>query len=85
VQYGWNAGPHHAHIFGLVRNIKKKLSGEECEEHDRKILGIFALSWSFLTAALPKEVIEPTYTAIPAAGLPVMASQGDVQGKPPLL
>ena len=52
VQYGWNAGPHNAHIFGLVRNIKVKLSGEEHEGHDRKILGTFALSWNFLTSAL---------------------------------
>ena len=82
VQYGWNAGPHHARIFGLVRNIKTKLSGEEREEHDRKILGTFALSWNFLTSALPKEVIEPTHDAIAEAGLPVMASQGNVQGQP---
>ncbi|KIM56736.1 hypothetical protein SCLCIDRAFT_1220175, partial [Scleroderma citrinum Foug A] len=68
VQYGWNAGPHHARIFGLER-----------EEHDRKILGTFALSWNFLTSALPKEVIEPTHDAIAEAGLPVMASQGNVQ------
>ncbi|KAL4075327.1 hypothetical protein V8B97DRAFT_1883409 [Scleroderma yunnanense] len=68
VQYGWNAGPCHARIFGL-----------ECAECDRKILGVFALSWNLLTAALPKEVIEPTLAAIAAADLPVMASQGNVQ------
>ncbi|KAL4065179.1 hypothetical protein J3A83DRAFT_4414365 [Scleroderma citrinum] len=79
VQYGWNAGPCHACIFGLVRNIKKKISGEERAECDRKILGVFALSWNLLTAALPKEVIEPTLAAIAAADLPVMASQGNVQ------
>ena len=49
-------------------------------EHDRKILGTFALSWNFLTSALPKKVIKPTHDAIAAAGLPVMASQGNVQG-----
>jgi len=80
VQYGWNAGPRHARVFGLVRNIKKTLTGEDREECDRKILGVFALSWNLLTAALPKEVIEPTYAAIAAVKLPVMASQGDVKG-----
>jgi len=84
VQYGWNAGPRHARVFGLVKNIKKKISGEEREEHDRKILGIFALSWNLLTTALPKEVIIPTQNAIAEANLPVMASQGDVQGQLPL-
>ncbi|KAI6149926.1 hypothetical protein BKA82DRAFT_23439 [Pisolithus tinctorius] len=85
VQYEWNTGAHHAHAFGPVCNIKRKLSGEEQEEHDRQILGVFALSWNLLAATLPKEVINPTHAAISAAGLPAMASQGNVQGQLPAL
>ncbi|KIM53276.1 hypothetical protein SCLCIDRAFT_60034, partial [Scleroderma citrinum Foug A] len=79
VQYGWNAGPRHACIFGLVRNIKKKLTGEDCEECDKRILGVFALTWNLLTSALPKEVVKLTCDAIAEADLPVMASQGNVE------
>ena len=81
MQYGWNAGFRHAHIFGLVRNIKKKLTGEDHEECDKRILGVFALTWNLLTSALPKEVVKLTCDAIAEADLPVMASQGNVEGR----
>ena len=81
VQYGWNAGPHHAHILGLIRNIKVKLSGEE---HGGNMTGKFwallLYHGTFLPVLLPKKVIKPTHDAIAAAGLPVMASQENVQG-----
>ena len=85
MQYGWNAGPRHARIFGLIKNIKKKLSGEERDKHDQNVLGTFALTWNLLTVALPKEVILPTQIAISEANLPVMASQGDIQSQSPFL
>ena len=35
---------------------------------------------TFLPVLLPKKVVKPTHDAIAAAGLPVMASQENVQG-----
>ncbi|KAI5999430.1 hypothetical protein F5J12DRAFT_724508, partial [Pisolithus orientalis] len=78
IQYGWNAGPCHAHVFGLVHNVvNKKLDGEELAAQDKSILGIMSLTWNFLTAVLPKEVIDPVREKIAMAGLPPMASPGN--------
>ncbi|KAI6138993.1 hypothetical protein BKA82DRAFT_155027, partial [Pisolithus tinctorius] len=81
IQYGWNAGPHHACVFRLVHNVlNKKLDGEELAAQDKSILGIMSLTWNFLTAVLPKEVIDPVREKIAMAGLPPMASPGNVKG-----
>ncbi|KAI5986567.1 hypothetical protein EDC04DRAFT_2615040 [Pisolithus marmoratus] len=45
---------------------------------DGAILGILALTWNLLTKTLPEEVVAPTRAAIADAGLPPMASKGDI-------
>ncbi|KIO06537.1 hypothetical protein M404DRAFT_138950, partial [Pisolithus tinctorius Marx 270] len=81
IQYGWNAGPCHACVFGLVHIVaNKKLDGKELAAQDKSILGIMSLTWNFLTAVLPKEVIDPVREEITMAGLPPMASPGNVKG-----
>ncbi|KAG9310474.1 hypothetical protein JVU11DRAFT_9618 [Chiua virens] len=77
IQCGWNAGPRHARVFGLVRNIKHTISGEERAQHDQKILGICSLSWNLLTAHLPKEVVDGVSKAIAEADLPNMSMLDD--------
>ncbi|KAI6125327.1 hypothetical protein EDD17DRAFT_1771376 [Pisolithus thermaeus] len=80
IQYGWNAGPRHARVFGLVRNVaNKKLNGEELAAQDKSILGIMSLTWNLLIAALPKEVIDPVKEKLAEASLPPMASPGNVK------
>ncbi|KAI6006516.1 hypothetical protein F5J12DRAFT_697265, partial [Pisolithus orientalis] len=75
IQYGWNAGACHLHVFGLVKNFKdKKLTDDECHEKNGAILGILALTWNLLIRTLPEEVVAPTKAAIAASGLPPMAS-----------
>ena len=78
IQYGWNAGPRHARVFGLVKNMThKKLTADEQHKKDGDILGILALTWNLLTSTLPEEVIVPIKAAIKAAGLPPMAYKDD--------
>ncbi|KIM50385.1 hypothetical protein SCLCIDRAFT_34337 [Scleroderma citrinum Foug A] len=78
IQYGWNAGPRHAHVFGLVKNMTcKKLTADEQHKKDGDILGILALTWNLLTSTLPEKVIVPIKAAIKAAGLSPMAYKDD--------
>ncbi|KAI5991831.1 hypothetical protein EDD15DRAFT_2197286 [Pisolithus albus] len=79
IQYGWNASPHHAHVFGLVCNVaNKKLNGQELAAQDKSISGIMSPTWNLLTAAVPKEVIDPVKEKLAEANLPPMASPGNV-------
>ena len=68
-------------FLALLEIYIKTLSGEEHEEHVKKILGIFALAWNLFTTTLPKEIIIPTCDAIAEAGLPVMTAQGNTEGQ----
>ncbi|KAI5982197.1 hypothetical protein EDD15DRAFT_2181481, partial [Pisolithus albus] len=82
IQYGWNASPHHAHVFGLVCNVaNKKLNGEELAAQDKSISGIMSPTWNLLTAAIPKEVIDPVKEKLAEANLPPMASPGSVKSE----
>ncbi|KAG1759298.1 hypothetical protein EDD22DRAFT_971676 [Suillus occidentalis] len=78
IQFGWNAGPCHARVFGLVNNLtSKKLPMTARQEKDSRALGILALSWNFLVASLPAEVSTSCIEAIDGAGLPSMTIKGD--------
>ncbi|KAG1836227.1 hypothetical protein C8R48DRAFT_744111 [Suillus tomentosus] len=79
VQFGWNAGPRHARVFGLVNNLtnKKKLSMTTRQQKDSRALGILALSWNLLVASLPAEVSTSCIEAIGEAGLPAMTVKGN--------
>ncbi|KAG1798268.1 uncharacterized protein HD556DRAFT_1440608 [Suillus plorans] len=79
IQFGWNAGPRHARVFGLVNNLtnKKRLSMTTRQQKGSCALGILALSWNLLVASLPAEVSTSCIEAIDEAGLPPMTIQGD--------
>ncbi|KAG1817583.1 uncharacterized protein BJ212DRAFT_1576659 [Suillus subaureus] len=78
IQFGWNAGPCHACVFGLVNNLtNKRLLMTARQEKDSHALGIFALSWNLLVASLPAEVSASCIEAIDGAGLPSMTIKGD--------
>ncbi|KAG1741683.1 hypothetical protein EDB19DRAFT_1972393 [Suillus lakei] len=78
IQFGWNAGPRHARVFGLVNNLtNKRLSMTARQQKDSRALGILALSWNLLVASLPAEVSTSCIEAIDGAGLPSMTIKGD--------
>ncbi|KAG1718580.1 hypothetical protein EDB19DRAFT_1920363 [Suillus lakei] len=78
IQFGWNAGPCHAHVFGLVNNLtNKRLSMTARQQKDSCALGILALSWNLLVASLPAEVSTSCIEAIDGAGLPSMTIKGN--------
>ncbi|KAG2132169.1 hypothetical protein BD769DRAFT_1354828, partial [Suillus cothurnatus] len=78
IQFSWNAGPRHAHVFGLVNNLtSKRLSMTARQQKDSRALGILALSWNLLVASLPAEVSTSCIEAINEAGLPSMTVKGN--------
>ncbi|KAG2138190.1 hypothetical protein BD769DRAFT_1637950 [Suillus cothurnatus] len=78
IQFGWNAGPWHARVFGLVNNLtSKRLSMTARQQKDSRALGILALSWNLLVASLPAEVSTLCIEAINEAGLPSMTVKGN--------
>ncbi|KAG0701054.1 hypothetical protein DFH29DRAFT_1000545 [Suillus ampliporus] len=78
IQFGWNAGPRHARVFGLVNNLaNKRLPMTERQEKDSRALGILTLSWNLLVPSLPAEVSMACIQAMDEAGLPPMAVRGD--------
>ncbi|KAI6010063.1 hypothetical protein EDC04DRAFT_2610363 [Pisolithus marmoratus] len=83
----WQAHPIWVECWSLsclciwvVHNVtNKKLDSNELAAQDKSILGIMSLTWNPLTAALPKEVIDPVKEKLVEAGLPPMASPGNIK------
>ncbi|KIJ48134.1 hypothetical protein M422DRAFT_248313 [Sphaerobolus stellatus SS14] len=77
IQAGWNAGPRHARVWGLVRNLRKKFSQEGKLAKDRKMLGALCAVWNMIQAKAPREPIDDLLEVIDEAGMPNMAVEGD--------
>jgi hypothetical protein len=52
VQLGWNAGPRHAHIWGLAKSYMKNLGEEMKAEHDKDAVALMSLCWNIAKATL---------------------------------
>ncbi|KIJ48817.1 hypothetical protein M422DRAFT_247176 [Sphaerobolus stellatus SS14] len=77
IQAGWNAGPWHVHVWGLVHNLRKKFSQEDKLAKDRKMLGALCAVWNMIQAKAPREPIDDLLEVIDEAGMPNMAVEGD--------
>jgi hypothetical protein len=81
IQFGQNAGQRNKRVFGLVRNLLcKNITPDECHAKDRRILGVFGLSWAIFQSALPKAVTDACETALEESGIPSMTHQDDKEG-----
>ncbi|KAG1751229.1 hypothetical protein EDB19DRAFT_1904086 [Suillus lakei] len=75
IQFGWNAGPCHACIFGLVNNLaNKRLLMTARQQKDSHALGLLVLSWNLLVASL---VSTSCIGVVGGAGLPSMTIKGN--------
>lgn len=45
MQFGWNAGPRHARVFGLAKSFTKDLDDETKISHDTDIIAAMNLVW----------------------------------------
>jgi len=82
IQFGQNAGQRNRRIFGLVRNLlQKNITPDERLAKDRRILGVFGLSWAMFQSALPKAVTDACETALEESGIPTMTYQDNKEGR----
>ncbi|KAG1751726.1 hypothetical protein EDB19DRAFT_1903671 [Suillus lakei] len=78
IQFGCNAGPHHARVFGLVNNLtNKRLLTTARQQKDPRAPGTPAPSRNPLAASLPAEVSTSCIETIDGAGLPSMTIKDD--------
>jgi len=83
IQFGQNAGPRHMRFYGIVNNIKQKnMPTTIQEDKDRRILGVFSLTWAIFQNCMPKDVTDACEQAIEASEMPNMTYRGnDTEGK----
>ncbi|KAJ7892447.1 hypothetical protein B0H13DRAFT_1625588, partial [Mycena leptocephala] len=80
VQVGWNAGPRHARIFGLVISYTKKLDKATVVDHDLDTIGTLTLLWSIVKSLLPAETIDGVTATVGEIGLPKLATHNVSEG-----
>ena len=80
VQIGWNAGPHHARVFGLAKSFTKNLDLIDCDEDAVAALFIF---WALVQAYMPSEVVSHVEECLEKEGLPHLATRNVDQGCTP--
>lgn len=82
IQFGQNAGPWHMHLYGIVNNIKQKnMARTVQEDKDRRILGVFGLTWAIFQSAMPKDVTDACEQAIQTSEMPSMTYKGSTKGE----
>ncbi|KIJ52772.1 hypothetical protein M422DRAFT_242685 [Sphaerobolus stellatus SS14] len=80
IQAGWNAGPQHAHVWGLVHNLWKKFSQESKLAKDRKMLGALCAvidEVGMPSMAVEGDIAESGYTLFLDDGVPLTFETAD--------
>jgi hypothetical protein len=80
VQLGWNAGPRHAHIWGLANSYMKNLGEEMKAEHDKDAVALMSLCWNIAKATLLVEVTRHIEELLAEHSLPCIAAHGALEG-----
>lgn len=76
VQLGYNAGPRHCRVFGLVNNFKSaKLALETKAKQDEQAIGALSFFWHLIQSHAPKEVVDSVNSAIEQSGMPEIGSR----------
>ena len=79
VQLGWNAGPWHAHVWGLAKSYCKKVDEEVMIDHDQEAIAL-VLCWSLAKANLPSKVMAHIEQCLEESGLPTIATRNVPEG-----
>lgn len=80
VQLGWNAGPRHAHVWGLAKSYTKVLDEEIKAGHDEDAVALLTLCWSIAKATVPIQVMGKIERVLEDSGLPRIATRSVNQG-----
>ncbi|KAJ7436557.1 hypothetical protein FB451DRAFT_1061694, partial [Mycena latifolia] len=77
VQFGWNAGPRHARVFGLAKSFTKDLDDSTKIDHDNDIIAATTVVWGVAKAWLPTDITEAIDSQLAESGMPRIASRND--------
>jgi hypothetical protein len=80
VQVGWNTGPRHAHVFGLVKSYTKTLDSQTAIDHDQDTITAMTLMWGIAKTFLQTETIAAVTDAVDETGLPKLATRNVAKG-----
>jgi hypothetical protein len=80
VQIGWNAGPHHAKVFGLAKSFTKKLDKDTLIDRDEDAVAALSIFWALVRALMPSEVVEHVEECLEKEGLPHLATRNVDEG-----
>lgn len=80
VQIGWNAGPRHAHVFGLTKSFTKNLDDATKTDHDHDAIAAANIAWAVAKAWLPTDITNTIENCLLESGLPRIATRHVAEG-----
>jgi len=79
-QIGWNAGPHHACVFGLAKSFAKKLDKGIQINRDEDAVAALSIFWALICTHMPVEVVSHVEECLEKEGLPHLATRNVKEG-----
>ncbi|KAJ7315546.1 hypothetical protein DFH08DRAFT_715406, partial [Mycena albidolilacea] len=80
-QAGYDAGPHHARIFGLAESYNKALDSATMVQHDEDVISAMSPTWSVCWGFLPTNPISKIDGYLANARMPTMATRNVEPGE----
>ncbi|KAJ7675264.1 hypothetical protein B0H17DRAFT_946085 [Mycena rosella] len=80
VQFGWNAGPRHARVFGLAKSFTKDFDDKTKTNRDTNIIAATTVVWGVAKAQLPTEITDAIDRELLNTGMPRIASRNVAEG-----
>ncbi|KAJ6516895.1 hypothetical protein C8R47DRAFT_1313230 [Mycena vitilis] len=80
IQLGFNAGPRHAHVFGLAKSFTANLDSMTMADHDEGIIAATTLVWGAAKAWLPTDITSSIDDKLSASGMPRIATRNVAEG-----
>ncbi|EIM79634.1 uncharacterized protein STEHIDRAFT_135630 [Stereum hirsutum FP-91666 SS1] len=79
-QFGYNAGPRHARVWGLAKSFSKKLPQDVKEQRDRDAVAVLSMVWAMIRTHMPREGVDALEDVLDATGMPRMSTRNIEEG-----
>ncbi|KAJ6451546.1 hypothetical protein C8R45DRAFT_848390, partial [Mycena sanguinolenta] len=80
LQLGWNAGPHHARVFGPGKSFRLNLDDITKTEHEHDAVAATNIVWAAGKAWLPTDITTTIENCLLESGMPQMATRHVSEG-----
>lgn len=80
-QFGYNAGPRHARVWGLAKSFSKKLPQDVKEQRDRDAVAVLSMVWAMIRTHMPREGVDALEDVLDATGMPRMSTRNIEEGE----